>query len=808
MVNALWKIHKVEFIYTNKETHKVQLGPSFSPTEDYICVSMYLLMCDYCKVKLTLLDASNVEVIEQDFNQLVSSEWREIKFISESKRYQHNKFKLLVSTIGGTRDQRFWAIDRVRLCQKEEFRMISLTKKETCQLMSSDNKIITLRDSLQVSESECPENTIGEFCVPCEWIYENCELIKICDNDKCVCSSGYTIENKHCYFTCDSGSYGHGCKKSCGKCSFDDYYFCNTIDGTCSSCTDGFSGPRCDIPPSIIFARPPDVTNVKYTEAIVHVTDFTLNNTSYNETPSAYTIQYKIATNKNSKWITHNSNYTLNENHSILINNLKADTKYFVRGVIITNNGNAQVGSHLKFKEFTTNCQEIPVDNIEIKSTNTTAFVSLKTPKKQFQTTEGVPQQVFNLRVANRSSSTIFIKWEKPASINGVFKHYIVKYRPFFLSCKQPTNRSAEHTLNVTETSITIKDLLSCSIYKFTVFAENTKLKGLPLQLSVGTLPEVTVFPSMPMLNIVKQYTPNTRDSYSKTSILELDTEKYRVLRNEVNAMMSTFEIKEIILVQICYTYGQFLIRTAYSSKSQNRNESVVDAVLCYGEQLESRQGGREYNLDPRRYGMGLSALSLNKKLDCRRIKSGTGEADGLPSPLSPTHKLRTAAPVAHRTWDWAVCRNALWVNRLWSAIYPFHSWGLDRSLPRSLLARRQERCYTAHRSPVPGGPLRCVTRIGPPKGTLTSSARVPLASPVQIIRQLRGAVCSLNLWGPKTRTPSTFRGRLTPARRPRSRPLPQAIAITTSCPLSLSFTLPGHYFGELSAPLVQKWVT
>jgi hypothetical protein len=45
--------------------------------------------------------------------------------------------------------------------------------------------------------------------------------------------------------------------------------------------------------PSIIFARPPDVTDVKYTEAIVHVTDFTLNSTS-NETPSAYTIQYKV----------------------------------------------------------------------------------------------------------------------------------------------------------------------------------------------------------------------------------------------------------------------------------------------------------------------------------------------------------------------------------------------------------------------------------------------------------------------------------------------------------------------------------
>jgi hypothetical protein len=45
--------------------------------------------------------------------------------------------------------------------------------------------------------------------------------------------------------------------------------------------------------PSIIFARPPDVTDVKYTQAIVHVTDFTLENTS-NETASAYTIQYKV----------------------------------------------------------------------------------------------------------------------------------------------------------------------------------------------------------------------------------------------------------------------------------------------------------------------------------------------------------------------------------------------------------------------------------------------------------------------------------------------------------------------------------
>jgi hypothetical protein len=211
-------------------------------------VSMYLLMCDSCKVKLTLLDASNGEVIEQDFSQLVSSEWREIKFVRQSKRYQNNTFKLLVSTFGGTSDQRFWAIDRVRLCQKEEFRMIVIqnnnTPKATCQLMSNDNKIITFRDSLQVSESECLENTVGEFCVPCKWIYKNCEQIKICVNDKCVCSSGYNIPNHDCTFGCEDRRYGHGCKKNCGKCnnSYSDY----------NNCTDGFSGPRCDILPNAV----------------------------------------------------------------------------------------------------------------------------------------------------------------------------------------------------------------------------------------------------------------------------------------------------------------------------------------------------------------------------------------------------------------------------------------------------------------------------------------------------------------------------------------------------------------------------
>jgi hypothetical protein len=83
----------------------------------------------------------------------------------------------------------------------------------------------------------------------------------------------------------------------------------------------------------------------------------------------------------------------------------------------------------------------------------------------------------------------------------------------------------------------------------------------------------------------------------------------------------------------------------------------------------------------------------------------------GFPPPLVPHINCEPRHPLSTERWDWVVCRNALWVNRLWSAIYPYRSGSKDRSLPRPLLARRQGRCYTAHRSP---------------KGTLTSSTQQP----------------------------------------------------------------------------------
>ncbi|CAH1364295.1 unnamed protein product, partial [Tenebrio molitor] len=116
------------------------------------------------------------------------------------------------------------------------------------------------------------------------------------------------------------------------------------------------------------------------------------------------------------------------------------------------------------------------------------------------------------------------------------------------------------------------------------------------------------------MLNIVKQYTPNTWDSYSKTSTLESDTEEYRELRNEVNAMMSTLEIKEILRVQDLQAYGQFLIREQLLLKTETSPLYRVRYYVMVNNAYRDKVV--KYNLDPRRCGMALSTLSFNKKLD------------------------------------------------------------------------------------------------------------------------------------------------------------------------------------------------
>ncbi|KAH0819250.1 hypothetical protein GEV33_003541 [Tenebrio molitor] len=151
-------------------------------------------------------------------------------------------------------------------------------------------------------------------------------------------------------------------------------------------------------------------------------------------------------------------------------------------------------------------------------------------------------------------------------------------------------------------------------------------------------------------------------------------------------------------------------------------------------------------------------------------------KADGLRSPLSPTHKLRTATPVAHG----AVGLGSLPERFMGKQIVVCH-------LP---VPRLEAKTAVSPVLFLPEGKKDLTPRIGPREGDPCSAFRasVPRRGPSrhplinhfknqsQHVRQLRGAICSPNLGGPKTGSPPTFRGRLILVRRPHSRSLPQAI--------------------------------
>jgi hypothetical protein len=92
-------------------------------------------------------------------------------------------------------------------------------------------------------------------------------------------------------------------------------------------------------------------------------------------------------------------------------------------------------------------------------------------------------------------------------------------------------------------------------------------------------------------------------------------------------------------------------------------------------------------------YILGLGPTCLPKRLkvleDCYvpvsvhtlplRVRSrGRAPARlmGFPPPLVPHINCEPRRPLPAERWDWVVCRNALWVKRLWSAIYPYRAWG------------------------------------------------------------------------------------------------------------------------------------
>ncbi|XP_063918266.1 uncharacterized protein LOC135133712 isoform X1 [Zophobas morio] len=250
--SGLWKIHEtflVDYIYTDEETNDTQLGPRIDIKDNFTCISMIVSMCGSCQLKLKL-KSDNLLLKQETYRlQNKKKKWFEIKFIVEN--IVVDSAHLFVSTVGGNKSDDFWAIDKVRLCQKTEFRVIRTDREFKCQLVES-NTLVSSAISEPKIESTCPENTVGTFCVPCLWIYpyNNCDKIRVCTGYKlrktaCWCSAGFT-NLPGCQDVCTDGVYGLSCNKTCGDCTSRNFN-CDAKNGTClSTCSKNYLGPQCD----------------------------------------------------------------------------------------------------------------------------------------------------------------------------------------------------------------------------------------------------------------------------------------------------------------------------------------------------------------------------------------------------------------------------------------------------------------------------------------------------------------------------------------------------------------------------------
>ncbi|KAJ3590104.1 hypothetical protein NHX12_008058 [Muraenolepis orangiensis] len=90
---------------------------------------------------------------------------------------------------------------------------------------------------------ECHGSWWGVSCdqrCACDLNHSRCDPL----DGTCLCQPGF--KGAECNRPCEEGTYGSGCKMSCGYCQGGQS--CDAADGACAACQPGWNGTRCDQP--------------------------------------------------------------------------------------------------------------------------------------------------------------------------------------------------------------------------------------------------------------------------------------------------------------------------------------------------------------------------------------------------------------------------------------------------------------------------------------------------------------------------------------------------------------------------------
>ncbi|KAM0726010.1 Receptor-type tyrosine-protein phosphatase mu [Formica fusca] len=567
----LFRFHIYNFLHTTLDS-AVLTSPIVQVGNETICVQMLIGLCAECDAHVVLRDSTNYKVLETVIAMGSSKAahglpmWQSVQIKKNLSTTSYtNVIIQVIPKLNTPSFNPLWAIANVRRCPTnnslrwsyminnqdwENYDKGYFWPNATCQKLFYNNHIVVnsisdAKPDMKLDRVDCPQGKTGPQClISCEIdldSYLDCKETAICYKDGCTCLPGYSEST--CSKSCESYTYGYGCKKKCGACrdktSINVRSPCNKITGLCyNGCQNFYIPPLCQLKidnldqPVINFANS---TNI---QAII---PFKWKK-EYEEIPISY---YCLIGQIGSNHIIYLSLMRVFPNMTQLIGNfenLAPGTTYEINCCL--NVAGSQIYSPWQNAE--TDCN--PVEGFDVKPGETslridwynnndqlyrcpanwyrlivrnidtdeqvineqvtylprnlsqlTSYTSfnvsifhknVKLFSQQIRTLESVPSRVLDLRVMI-SSNTLTVIWRPPDQPNGKIVRYevILKIKEYY-GCKDlklPTPDNHIITKSTNHTTIKIPNLSPYVSYSVQVIAHNSRYNSMDTEINFDT---------------------------------------------------------------------------------------------------------------------------------------------------------------------------------------------------------------------------------------------------------------------------------------------------------------------------------
>ncbi|XP_076268918.1 receptor-type tyrosine-protein phosphatase F-like isoform X1 [Rhynchophorus ferrugineus] len=541
-VKGIWKLHNFTYWYSEYSSETVWDISFTNQTERSVCLSIFVVMCKYCWLKIIVQDKNSYSIFEETVDTK-DELWKEHKFnvIFSGKIKREILFKTGESE---NNISPFWAFNNIRTCHMDEIRVFSAEYDEPNCILVGENFVINrngVKASKLMSGVRCREDEFGEECLSCPTIFNGpcprnhkyCQLNDYETGVKCYCTIGSI--GGDCKINCSENKYGHGCSQNCSNCQ--DSCSNDPISGICNSqlCLDNYSGPKCDVPAGIYLFEGKLHTVPSYTTCLLSLNSIE----GKGERPKYYRFQYKKRFEDqwtNTEEIPY-TGYVSEKN----LTDLEINSLYDVRIIGYSNitdlNDLMQMQQNIKLSECATKCKDIEPSDITIQPENNSAVFAATTKDKigcpshfytfsvdgatisnghiqnlkpytsynlkiqrksngfslllQFRTKESKPGAVSNIHYKLKENPTrVKLKWNSPTEPNGVITHYILSYKVSrFIACNRKETNANITYISHNSTSIELSNLIPYTLYSVEIVAYTSIGGGPPGYIDIQTKP-------------------------------------------------------------------------------------------------------------------------------------------------------------------------------------------------------------------------------------------------------------------------------------------------------------------------------